>query len=444
MINKLRNKFNNGDVHFKEILTGSAITFVLKMLGILLGYIVILIISRNYGAESVGIYNLTLSIMMFLMMISAMGTNISILRYVGQFNNKDEEYKLKLLYKYVLELVLPLSIVLAALLYIFSDVIAEKALNNSEYKPALQFIAFIIPFTVLQEVSVEFIRGLKQLKVSEFLRSVNRPVVNIILLLSVGVFVVDQLLPLYAVGVGIILSALFAFYFIMKKIKKIEFRKSSDFTKKELLQTSFPMMVTGVLSFVMGNISLFMLEIFSTTKDVGIFSVALKIATLISLILVVVNTISAPKFSELYWEKKYDELQIIITQSTKIIFFISMFISIFLIVLSKLILGIFGNDFIAGSFLLVLLILGEMINSVTGSVSILLNMTGNQKILRNIIIFSMLLTVLISYVTITNYGLDGAGYAFIVSMILVNVTAAIYVKIKLGYVTYYNPFMQGV
>ena len=126
MIQKLKNKLN-GDIHFKEILTGSAITFVLKMSGMLLGYVVILIISRQYGAEGVGVYNLTLSLMTFVAMIAAMGMNVSILRYVGQFNKSGEEHKLKLLYRYALELVVPFSLLLAFLLYTFSDTAGSES-----------------------------------------------------------------------------------------------------------------------------------------------------------------------------------------------------------------------------------------------------------------------------------------------------------------------------
>lgn len=437
MIEKLRTKLA-GDIHLKEILTGSAITFILKMSGMLLGYVVMLIISRKYGAEGIGVYNLMLSIMIFVAMISAMGMNISILRYVGQFNKNEDEHKLKLLYRYVIELTLPLSIFLAFILYLSTGFVAENILHNQTYKPAIEFAAFVVPFMLLLNVSVEFIRGLKQLKVSEFLRSVSRPSINIVLLVILSLFISSQLLPLYTLGIGIIISALYAVYFIMKRLQKIDSKPSYNFTKKELLSTSFPMMITAVASFIMGNISLFILEMYSTTENVGIFSVSFKIATLVNLVLVVINTISAPKFSELYWKKQYTELQHAITHSSNVIFFVSFLISIIIITFSKFILSVFGEEFIIGKSVLIILIISQMINSTTGSVGVFLNMSGNHNVLRNIIIIAMLISFALNILLIPSYGINGAAIATIVGVFFLNVTAVVYTKSKLGFITYFT------
>ncbi len=441
MLNKV-SRLINKDIHLKEILTGSVVTFILKITGMLLGYIVILIISKKYGAEGVGVYSLVLSLMTFFAMISTLGMNISILRFVGQFNRENERYKLKLVYRYALQFVLPLSIFFGIFLYMLADFLSENIFHNSEYKPALKFIAFILPFLTLLNISVEFIRGLKELKISEFLRSVGRPIVNILLLSTAGLYIVNKIFPVYTLGVGIVISSMFSYFFIQRKIKYLKKNKKNDniFSQKEFFITSFPMMISAVASFMMGNISLVMLEIFSSTKDVGIYSVVFKLATLISLVLVVVNTISAPKFSELYWQEKYDELQKIITQSTLLIFFSSVIIALILIVFRKSILALFGDEFIVGSYPLIVLIIAQLINSVTGSVSILLNMSGNQKVLRNILLVTTVLSIVSSYFLVVNYGVDGAAYSVVFNMALLNIVAAIYVKQKLGFVTYFSPF----
>lgn len=409
------------------------------MSGMLLGYLVVLIISREYGAEGIGVYSLTISMMTFVAMIAAMGMNVSILRYVGQFNKTGEKYKLKLLYRYAVELVVPFSLLLAVGLYVFAGVIADNVFHNLVYKTALEFAAIIVPFMALQNISVEFIRGLKQLKVSEFLRSVNRSLVNIVLLSIVGLFIVDELLPLYTLGVGVVLSAFFAVYFIVKKLQNIVPERKVAFSKKELVTTSFPMMITAVASFVMGNVSLFILEAFSTTEDVGVFSVVLKIALLISLVLTIVNTMSAPKFSELYWAQNYHELQQVIHQSAKLIFVMSLAMASTMVIFAEQILSVFGDEFAAGHFALIMLITGQLINAFTGSVGVLLNMLGQQNILRNIIVIVMLFSVILNYLFIPIYGIDAAAVISMLGAILVNVSAACYVKTKLNFRTYYIP-----
>jgi len=439
MINKLRKKLNS-DIHLREILTGSAVTFVFKISGMLLGYLVVLIISRKYGAEGVGVYSLTLSILTFFSIIAMMGMNISILRYVGQFNKTREEYKLKLLYKYALELIIPFSLIIGILLYFFAEMIALKIFDNPVYIPALKFIAFLVPLMSLQNISVEYIRGLKKLKISEFLRSVNRPLINIILLIIISLFINDTLLPIYTLGAGIMASAMYAVYFITNYIKNIKPNKITNLNKKELVKTSMPMMMTAIIAFVLGNISLYMLEIYSTTEEVGLFSVVLKLSLLISLALEVVNTISAPKFSELYWTKKYDELQNIIMHSSKLIFFSSISIAVVMILLSNFILQLFGNDFKMVSNVLLILIIGQMVNASTGSVGVFLNMTGHQHIVRNVVFIIMLLSIFLNFLLVPSYGMIGAALATMIGSVLLNIILVLYVKMKLGYKTYYIPF----
>lgn len=439
MLNNLKNKINS-DSHFKEILRGSAVTFVLKISGILLGYLVVLIISRNYGAEGIGVYNLTLNIMTLMAMMASMGINVSILRYVGQFNNRGEEYKLKLLYRYAVELVVPFSLFLSILLYFFAGIIAGNVFHNLTYKPALEFVALIVPFLALQNISVEFIRGLKKLKISEFLRSVNPLLLNILLLLIIGLFIIDKMLPLYTLGIGIALSTLFSVFYIVNRVYRIEYKSIDDFSKKELISTSIPMLINAISLFLMTYISIFLLEVFSTTEDVGIFSIAVKLSTLISLILIIINTMFAPKISELYWNKRYEELQNVIYRATKLVFIVSSSIAIILISFSDFFLSLFGKEFILGNSVLVILVVGQLINAICGSVGIILNMTGHQKVLRNILIFSVFISIILNYTLIRKYGINGAAVASVVSMALWNILATLFIKYKLNITTFYIPW----
>ncbi len=73
MLEKIKNKLGK-DANLKELLSGSAITFLLKIAGMSLGYIVIIFIAKAYGTDGVGVYSLILSIMTFLAMASLMGS----------------------------------------------------------------------------------------------------------------------------------------------------------------------------------------------------------------------------------------------------------------------------------------------------------------------------------------------------------------------------------
>ena len=125
--------------------------------------------------------------------------------------------------------------------------------------------------------------------------------------------------------------------------------------------------------------------------------------------------------------------------SSKMIFYGSLIISIFLIVLSSVILAFFGSEFVSGKYILIILVFGQIINSITGSVGIFLSMTGNEKVLRNILVISTF-AVLIAYIIVMPFfGSLGAAIIMFLGSCFVNIPAVLFAKKKLNYITYYRP-----
>jgi len=412
-------------------------------MGLLIGYLLILLISKRYGSEGVGIYTLTLSIITILSIIASMGLNLSILRFIGEFQNNKAK-KLKLLYIYSLEIVIILSLIISLNLYYFSSYIANNIFGNNNYKLALEIASFLTPLFALSNINIEYIRGLKHIKVSEYLRSFNRPFINIILLYFIGFYIIDFLLPLYTLAIAIIVTIILSTTFIIREVGAISYDKCSDFDRGKLIKTSSPMMLSILAGFIMGDLGIYMVEYYMPTSSVGVFAIAMKLSFLISIILITVNNISAPKFSELYWSGERAKLQKIITQSSKMIFISSLIVSTIIVIYAREILSLFGSEFEDGVYLLYLLVASQLINSFTGSVGILLNMTGHQKIYKYITLLSLSISIILYYYLIPIYGIIGAGISAMVGSIIINLWAMLYTKIKLGYTTYYNPFQKEI
>lgn len=425
------------------MLSGSAITFALKITGLLLSYLVAMMISKSYGADGVGLYNLSQRIIRSLAIVCALGFNISVLRYVGEFNTKPNRGTyLKKLLSYFLQLALPISILVSIILFLYANEIALNVFENKDYDGAIKIIAAVLPFFTLNLISVEFIRGLKLLKVSEFLRSVSIYLM-VIILLSLTVLHYGILNPIYALAIGISITFLGAIIFIIVHVKKLPTGDEKvNFNKKEFVKTSLPMMVITISSFVLAFSGIFFLELFSTTDIVGIYSICIMLSQLVSMALTVVNTISAPKFSELFWSHKIKELKKVLHHSSKLIFWSSIVISIVLIGLSEYILALFGEEFVKGQTVLIILIAGQIINATTGSVGVFMNMTGNQKILRNIIVLTAIMIVVGYYFIVPKYGMVGAALISVCGTAIINIISALYVYKKLNFTTFYLPFLK--
>lgn len=417
MIKKLKQRFNNKSANSKDLIIGSSTTFLITIAGMISGYILTLFISRIYGAEGIGIFNLSYNIMSFIGMFCMMGMNISVLRFVGEYMKKKEVQKLPILYIQILKMILPLTLLFSIILYSYSSFIANELLKNNTYENAIKIIAIVLPFFVLLEISIELIRGTNKLMISETLRSLTRPVLNTFFLLIAGYYLTDLFLPLYGLGISIIISSIFGVFYIIKNFDFFNISQTSILKKKEIFRISLPMMGTSIISFFIASISLYTLQFYSTTANVGIFSVCLKISLIVGLVLTVTNTVMAPKFAGLYWSDEKNELQELVDKTNKLNTYLSGLLTLIMIGLSHYILLVFGEDFSNGKNVLIILCVAQFFNVATGSAGVMLNMCGFQKEARNIIFYSLIVSVLLHFILVPFYNLTGAAIAFFLTTI---------------------------
>ena len=441
MLSQLK-KILDKDIHLKELITGSTVTFVLKMLGMLFGYILIYIISNRNGAEGVGNYNIFVKTITVLGAFTSLGINVAVLRYVGQFNNVTNQGKITSLYNQGFKTVFSLSVLIGFLIYFNAEFIIQIIGKSKEQIINVKLLSIALPFFALNQVNVEFIRGLKKLQLSELIRSVIRPFLIVLLLIFWKKNDFNKIDVLYFFVFGICVNWVISSLIIRKKVRSIKREVKSLFSHKELIITAFPMMITSISSILLISLPIFFLDYFFSQTEVGIFSVVFQIAMLISIVMIIINTIVAPKFSELFWANKKTELQKFISQSVNIMFSIALIVSIVVTVFSEFILNIFGNEFKDGQYILVILVIGQLISVSIGSVGILMNMVGKQKALRNINLIALIICLILYILVVPNYGLIGCSVVFVFGLSFTKIVAAIYMRKKMGLTTFLNPFFK--
>lgn len=182
-----------------------------------------------------------------------------------------------------------------------------------------------------------------------------------------------------------------------------------------------------------------MLGIFRTTEDVGIYNVAIKLSMITSMILASINTVVAPRFAEFYGKKDFYSLKSLAQKSTKLIFFFSLPIFLFYVLFANWCMSLFGSEFEKGSYALIILSLGQLINAITGSVGLILMMTGRQREHLNLILIMTLSNIVLNAILIPKYGLLGAALATSLSMSIGNILGVFWVKKYYGFYT-----IQGI
>ena len=79
--------FNKLDNNLKEIFVGSSLAFSLNILGLLCGFAFTLFITRNLGADAMGIFSLSYTVLVIFVVIGRLGFDTALLRFVADYSS---------------------------------------------------------------------------------------------------------------------------------------------------------------------------------------------------------------------------------------------------------------------------------------------------------------------------------------------------------------------
>ena len=212
---------------------------------------------------------------------------------------------------------------------------------------------------------------------------------------------------------------------------------------RTILAISLPMFMSATMNFTIGQTGVIMVGMFRSEADVGYYGIAVKLATLTAFVLTAINSMAGPKFSELFHSGQIDELLRVAKKAAKLIFWTTIPILLLLIILGKPVIQfLFGTEFTIAYWPMALLVIGQFVHSISGSTGIFMNMTGYQKAYRNIVLAAAILNVVLNLILIPQFGIHGAAFTGMISLVFWNVTALIYIKSKFGKTISYLPLFN--
>lgn len=441
MIKQLKSRIDS-DIHLLELVKGSSVALLLRSIGMLLGYVVSLIVARKYGTQGMGIWALTLSYVSIALIFSKAGLDISTMKFIARFKAENDTASIKGVYWKSLKIVLFFSLLISVVFLYLSEISAIYIFNNARLSNAFAFAVPMIILLSLIQFHAEAIRGYKKIAHYFIINGISTSFVTA-LLLSLNI---DHIWSNYVyIDIYVIAqcaTVVLAIIIWLKDSKILNHTLKNTISTKKLFESSFPIMIAGSMTLIMGSMDAIMLGIFKSETDVGIYAIALKLSMLTSIVLIAVNSILAPKISQMFGSNDLDNLQNIIRKSTKMIFIISMPVLVVYFLYPEYVMSFFGEGFKIGASALVILAAGQFFNAISGPAGQVLNMTDKEYILRDTAIIATLANLILNYVLIPQYGINGAAIATAISGILWNLLCVVYIYRKLGILVMYFPFLR--
>lgn len=446
MVSVLKRKFRNlaADKKFAEIFKGSVVALGARVVSTVLGLLTSVLVARLYGANMVGVLAVLSSFLTLVTIFTVIGTNTSILRLIPEHTTKYSITSAFRVYRKTQYLVAGASLVTGTLLFFASETVAAKVFSKPHLSFFFALASVFVLFKSLMDLNTQAVRGLRLIHTFAVMQVLPQAVMMILLVCAL-LFSHKPNDPVYARFASWTATAI-AGAWIMDRAFRQRMKQNDTVRTVSfggILSVSLPMLMTASMQFFIGQTGVVLLAMFRTESEVGYYSVAVSLATLTVFVLQAINSMAAPKFSELFHAGKVDDLFYIAKKSTKLIFWTTTPILLFLIILGKPVLTLFyGNDFVLAYPAMVFLILGQFVNSISGSTGHFLNMTGHQKIFRNIMYGAALINIVLTLILIPRYGINGAAFAGMISMFFWNIFSLQYIKSKYGKTTGYLPILS--
>ena len=439
IFNKIKNK------NLNDVIAGSVWSLLSRVVATVLGLLGTIFLARVYGAESVGLIAIINSILMMATILCLLGFNTSILRLIPEYKVRYSLVAAFHLYRKIVYLVAVAAIATSLSLYYFSSYIAETIFSDIEYEFYIELVSCFVVFKALSRINTQAIRALDEIRVFAVVQLLPQ-LVNLILFVSFWYFLQSYNAPVYALFSSLIITAFVSWLLVNRHFSdaSLDAQKNFSVSSKKLMGITLPMMTTGVITIICGESGVILLSIYGDETDVGIYSVAFKLATLTGFLLRATNTILAPRISKLKYSNDINEMFFVIKNISKLIFWISTPILMVMLIFGEWILELFfGFEFVAGYSTLCFLLLGSYINAITGPTGIFLNMTGQQKLFRNITLIGALIFFASNIVLIPLLGMLGAAISLFIAEIIWNFSCLFYIKHKYGKTTGYFPGLSG-
>jgi O-antigen/teichoic acid export membrane protein len=414
----------------KEIFSKGLISLVLKILGSFFGYVFLWMVTRTLGASAWGEYVIFLAILNILSIFSRLGIDKLVLKLVAASNKNISA--IKSIYILSLKLILIISVSISGIIFLLSESFAYLIFDNSSVTIIVKLSVLILPLFSVICLNENTLRGLKMIKEFAFFQRTAK------MLFSVGFFIIYFYFINYSLPILVVYSYLSALIIIFilsslrvyNLLKNVDCDSSININYKKMLKQSLPMMLSSSILLLMAWTDSLMIGSFMGEYQVGIYNVAVKVALFTTLTISAVNSIVAPKISESFNNGKSREFKEIIYYSTRLIFYSTLPVLLFIFIFPEVILSFFGKEFIVAKMTLLILTMSQAINALSGSVGTILNMTGKQKVYGNILLIALLINVTLNYLLIPIYGINGAAIASASSLIFWNLYSVIYIYRK--------------
>lgn len=376
-----------------------------------IGFLAIIFYTHFITQSEMGVYGYIMIMVSFATTFLILGADNAYARYFFEYKEQKQKQVLTttlfvfLTFWMIFMLIIPLA---------FSDKIASLLLDTDEYASAFFFALLSLPLKIISSMSNQALRNqfkTKQFIVYNFFTALVT-VGSAILLLQYSSFGVAS------VFIGMIIGDIFVLPFRLYAIKEL-FIKEVDFgILKSILAYGVPFLPASVAYWVFSSADRVMLESMSSLESVGIYTVAVSLSTVMSLVAGAVGQAWSPHAIKVYEEDK-EQAKILYVRFLKVLIGVALFLVFCASVIGQEIISfIFPPKYMSVFYPMMLLLIGIGFQITVQVTATGISLAKKTIYLVYITLFVAIVNIILNYIMIPIYAEVGASIATMISYLL--------------------------
>lgn len=397
----------------KKAAGGTSILLLGTVLSNLLWFITKFLIVRTSTAEQLGVYSLGVAIINVLAVVATLGLHEGATKYISSLLGEGKKRDAVGVANFSLRIGMLTGAAACALLFLCSGMLSRYVFYKPDLEIPLKILSGYIPFNVLTLIFIWILRGYGFIRAKVYYMDICIPLFFLILLS--GSF---ALMPSFTgILYSYFLSSVAAFIavciygYIKIKLHPLPTKERANI-HAGLMRFSFSVLILNLMLVIFGWTDTLVLGRYASSRDVGIYNIAMLLANLLTFPYLAVCFVFMPIAGGLLAKEQHSELLRTYQILTKWVF--SATLPIFFVIFffpEMIITFLFGARFLGAAMPLRILSLGFLLQTVLGPSIILMIALGLSRDIRRISFLGVFLNITLNYLFIKHLGLGLVGAA---------------------------------
>lgn len=398
---------------------GTSYNFLGAISRSLLGFLYVYALAKILSVDEMGLFFLGVNIITFATIVAIGGMDVGLRRFIAISESNKNAHTAWEYFLTAIAVSLGLCLLLGVGLYFSSDVLSVRVFEKEQLAVVIKSLIPFLVFYALAELLLSVTQGYRHMKYWVLCLDVANTLLRMVF--AIGLSFVG--LTLFAAVIGYVLSifiavVMAAYFFI--KIMPPRTTEKVVYRVREMVAFSFPVALARLVNSGNGILETLLLGYFLAASEVGIYTVAIKVAAMGTIVLASFNTMFSPIISKLQHEGKAGELKKLFSCVTRWTFTISMPVFLLIAWFAVSISAMFGEEYIPAANCIVVLCLGQIVNSVTGPSGNLLLMSGYTYVNLWTNLSGLVMSVVLNILLVPVYGIVGSALAVGIAITIVN------------------------